>query len=70
MMSLIVGTILVAINHGPAILAGELTRERVFQILLTYLVPYTVSTVSSVATWHEVTRPIHRERHPKNERSS
>ena len=70
MMSLIVGTILVAINQGPAIVAGELTRERAFQIFLTYLVPYTVSTVSSLATWHEITRAIHRERHPENKRSS
>ena len=52
--ALIVGTVLVAINHGPAILAGAFTRERVFQILLTYMVPYTVSTVSSVATRHEM----------------
>jgi hypothetical protein len=61
MMSLIVGTILTAINHGPAILAGEVTRQRLFQIALTYLVPYTVSTVSSVATWREIRRTIHEE---------
>ncbi len=52
--ALIVGTILLVINHGPAILAGQLTGERVFQILLTFLVPYTVSTISSVATRHEM----------------
>ena len=52
--SLVVGTILIAINHGPAILAGELTGQRLFQIFLTYLVPYTVSTVSSVATRREL----------------
>ena len=52
--SLIVGTILVAINHGPALVAGQLTGERLFQIFLTFLVPYTVSTVSSVATRHEM----------------
>lgn len=48
--ALIVGVILSAINHGPAILAGQLTHERIWQMLLTFLVPYTVSTVSSVAT--------------------
>jgi hypothetical protein len=52
--ALIVGTVLVAINHGPAILAGGLTQGRIFQILLTYMVPYTVSTLSSVATRHEM----------------
>jgi hypothetical protein len=52
--SLIVGTILMAINHGPAILAGQLTAGRIFQIFLTFLVPYTVSTVSSVATRREM----------------
>ncbi len=52
--SLIVGTILVAINHGPALVAGHLTGERLFQIFLTFLVPYTVSTVSSVATRYEM----------------
>ena len=37
-VSLIVGTVLALINHGPAIV----------QILLTYLVPYSVSTYSAV----------------------
>ena len=52
--ALIVGTVLLVINHGPAILAGELTGGRVLQILLTFLVPYTVSTISSVSTRHEI----------------
>ncbi len=52
--SLIVGTILGAINHGPALLAGQLSSERFFQIFLTFLVPYTVSTLSSVATRQEL----------------
>jgi len=52
----IVGTVLVAINHGAAILAGELTRARGAQICLTILVPYVVSTVSSVATRRELGR--------------
>lgn len=45
----IVGTILTIINHGGAIVAGELTRARLFQICLTFVVPYAVSTTSSVA---------------------
>ena len=51
---LIVGTVLTAINHGPALIAGQLTAERIFQILLTFVVPYSVSTVSSVLTRREM----------------
>ena len=46
---LVVGTILVAINHGDALLAGKVDADRVFKICLTLLVPYGVSTTSSVA---------------------
>lgn len=45
----VVGTILIAINHGDALLRGQLDAERVFKICLTLLVPYGVSTTSSVA---------------------
>jgi hypothetical protein len=65
MTSAIVGTILMAINHGPAILAGDITGERLLQILLTFLVPYTVSTVSSVATRHEIRRVSHTKLQPE-----
>lgn len=50
----IVGTILIAINHGPAILAGEVTIGRIAQMCLTVVVPYLVSTVSSVSTRQEL----------------
>lgn len=56
MTVLIVGVVLIAINHGPAIVAGEITKARLFQMALTLLVPYTVSTVSSVATRREMLR--------------
>ncbi len=46
--AVVVGAILVAINHGAALLAGEVQGGRWFQIGLTVLVPYLVSTVSSV----------------------
>ena len=46
--ALIVGSILVAINHGPALLSGTLDRGRMLQIALTVVVPYLVSTISSV----------------------
>ena len=46
---LIVGTILIAINHGDALLRGEVDRVRLFKMLLTPMVPYVVSTLSSVS---------------------
>jgi hypothetical protein len=52
--SLIVGTLLIAINHGHAIIAGQITQERIFQMILTVVVPYIVSTASSVATRDEL----------------
>ena len=54
--SLMVGTLLIAINHGHAIIAGQITRERIFQMFLTVIVPYVVSTASSVATRHELSQ--------------
>lgn len=44
-----VGTILVAINQGDVILAGEVGTRHVWQIVLTYCVPYLVSTYASVS---------------------
>ena len=54
--ALIVGCVLIAINHGPALLAGQVSRGRLFQMALTFLVPYTVSTVSSVSTRKELAK--------------
>jgi hypothetical protein len=45
----IVGAILTAINHGEALWRGDVDAMRVFRICLTVLVPYAVSTTSSVA---------------------
>ena len=44
----IVGTILVLINQGNLLLEGELTAQLLAKILLTYCVPYSVSTYASV----------------------
>lgn len=44
----VVGPILIAINHGDALLRGELDGLRLFKMGLTVLVPYAVSTLSSV----------------------
>ena len=45
--SAIVGTILVAINHGDTILAGHMPPY--IKIVLTYLVPYCVMTFGAVS---------------------
>jgi hypothetical protein len=47
-MAAIVGTILMIINHGDELWLGQLTALHWIQIGLTYLVPYSVSTYSSV----------------------
>ena len=47
--ALVVGAILIAINHGDALLAGEISVGRVWKMALTALVPYCVSTASSVS---------------------
>ena len=52
-MSLVVGTILVIINHGEVIRKGDYSWITITQILLTMLVPYAVSTVSSVLAIEE-----------------
>jgi hypothetical protein len=48
--SFVVGTVLVVINHGPDLLAGGMNTIGLVQIVLTYLVPFVVSTATSVAT--------------------
>jgi len=45
-MSLVVGTILTAINHGDFILAGQMPDP--VKVGLTYLVPYCVATYGAV----------------------
>lgn len=47
-MSGLVGTVLAGINHGDAILAGPLGQADALGAGVTYLIPYTVSTVSSL----------------------
>ena len=55
--ALIVGAILIAINHGDALLAGDVSAERWWKMGLTVLVPYTVSTLSSVGALRSVATP-------------
>lgn len=46
--AIVVGAVLILINHGEAILAGEVGTNRVVKMGLTVMVPYVVSTLSSV----------------------
>lgn len=46
-IALIVGTILMIINHGDVMLSDGLSIKEYTKIILTYLVPYCVSTYSS-----------------------
>ena len=56
--SIVVGAILIAINHGDAIIAGELARMNYIKMAVTVIVPYVVSVMSSVgAMLDEASRP-------------
>jgi hypothetical protein len=46
--AVVVGTILILINHGDAIVSGELTRTNYVKMAMTVVVPYVVSVLSSV----------------------
>lgn len=49
-VALLVGTVLALINHGDKLIDGGMQTSDYLKILLTYLVPYCVSTYSSVQT--------------------
>ena len=49
----LVGTLLVLINHADSLFAGTFTIQNFGQALLTYLVPYGVSTWSAVSALRE-----------------
>jgi hypothetical protein len=42
-VALIVGSVLLVINHGEAILSGTMSRNRWLSVGLTYVVPYGVN---------------------------
>jgi hypothetical protein len=56
-VAFIVGSILVVINHGDAIVRGDLSAGRLIRIALTLGVPYCVSTYSSVSALRDVAKP-------------
>ena len=47
-MASIVGVILAIINHGDHILLGTMTVTNWIKVLITFCVPFCVSTISSV----------------------
>ena len=55
-MAAVVGTILVGINHGMCLYQGHFNSVCLFQSALTFMVPYLVSTVSSVLAMSELER--------------
>jgi hypothetical protein len=46
-VAVVVAPVLIAINHADAILRGDLTIRLALKMLLTFLVPYAVSSYSS-----------------------
>jgi hypothetical protein len=46
--AIVVGIILITINHGDAIVRGDVDPTRLLKMALTVCVPYLVSTLSSV----------------------
>lgn len=57
-VSAIVGTILMVINHGDAIISGAINADRLAKIILTYCVPYLVSTYSAVSATLECNKKL------------
>ena len=55
-MSAVVGTILVGINHGMCLYLGHFNSVCMVQSAMTFVVPYMVSTISSVLAMSELNR--------------
>ena len=54
--AIVVGAVLLSINHGDAILRGNIDAVRWFRMGLTVIVPYCVSTASSVEVMQNLRR--------------
>src|SRR5262245_42585694 len=55
-MAGVVGVVLLVINHGAAIVRGDISPARLLRMALTLIVPYLVSTFSSVSAIRELQR--------------
>lgn len=49
----VVGVVLALINHGDKLVTGQVTAPTAFKMGLTFLIPYCVSTFSSVIAIRE-----------------
>jgi hypothetical protein len=56
-MSAVVGALLISINHGDALLRGDVDVRRLLKMVLTLVVPYCVSTYSSVGALRSLHAP-------------
>jgi hypothetical protein len=54
--AVVVGAILISVNHGGAILDGQIEAARWWRMGLTVMVPYLVSTFSSVGAIRQMRR--------------
>jgi hypothetical protein len=54
--SAVVGTVLVAVNHGDALMQGDISIMRAVKMIVTMLIPYCVSTISSVGAMQTARR--------------
>lgn len=48
--ALVVGPVLTLVNHGAALVRGGLGTELLWPVVLTFLTPYVVASVSSAMT--------------------
>ncbi|TYB85188.1 nitrate/nitrite transporter NrtS [Oceaniovalibus sp. ACAM 378] len=55
-VAVVVGLVLAALNHGGVIMQGNVDPATALKIMLTFCVPYSVSTYSSVLAVRELTR--------------
>ncbi len=57
-VAIVVGSLLFVINHGGAVIHGEMTPNRWIAAILTYIVPYTVSIHGQFSTRFKSRRSI------------
>jgi hypothetical protein len=58
----VVGTVLILVNHGDALLTGDVSAGRLLRMGRTVMVPCLVSTFSSVGAIQEMRRQAGRDR--------